>query len=644
MKINNTHKLKVEQLNYEYLFTYNRYDTLIDSNKIVGVDIDTKCKYSYMRVKCRYCESEADVRVSSFLNTGNKPKCCCNKYENSFAYHIQVELGESLSKYWDWDKNTVNPYCISKCSNKRVWIKCAKKEYHDSYEISCLNFTYGRRCPYCDGKRVHRKDSIMQWAIDNIDKDFEEKYISHKNIYNLWTLSLNSRKTIWIKCQNTDYHEDYKITCVDFHRGIRCPYCSHKSGKVHPKDSFAQYHIDNTDPNFLEKYWSDKNTLDPWKLAPSSHAKIYIKCNDISYHEDYKITAGKFYKGAGCPYCAKTKVHPKDSLAQWMIDNLGEHSIELYWGKSNKKSPWEYSPNSSKYIYINCPNHDEYKIVVNGYTKLNNPQKCKKCNSFAQVNIDIMGEDIFYKYWNKDNNINPFEIGAYSNENVLINCLETDYHDVYKTSCRNFMAGNRCPQCSHKGNSIHSLDSYASLYPEKAKHWNYEKNDKSPFEVAPHGSDAYWHICEKCGKSFQRSLSNLNRDDNGVVCKECNSSSGETKVIRYLDSNGYINNKDYFHDKSYFKDLIGLGGGILRPDFILPKEKIWIEFNGYQHEKWIQGWVTKEEFLKQQEHDRMKQTYAKKHDWKLIIIKESEKDYIEQILDNLLGGVNNETV
>ena len=52
---------------------------------------------------------------------GNKSKCnyCCNSYENSFAYYIQVELGESLNKYWNWEKNTVNPYLINKNINKK---------------------------------------------------------------------------------------------------------------------------------------------------------------------------------------------------------------------------------------------------------------------------------------------------------------------------------------------------------------------------------------------------------------------------------------------------------------------------------------------------------------------------------------------
>lgn len=193
MHINKNHENMVKNRGdkYNYILTYDKGDITIDKGKII------KYKSEYMRVKCPYCGKEYDVKVNGF-RSGNNCSHCCNKYENSFAYHIQVELGEPLNKYWDWEKNTVNPYLIYRHSDVEIWIKCI----------------------------------------------------------------------------NTDYHNSYKTSCMRFYKRYSCPYCSHRGGKVHPKDSFAQYHIDNTDPNFLEKYWSDKNTLDPWELPPKSDKKV----------------------------------------------------------------------------------------------------------------------------------------------------------------------------------------------------------------------------------------------------------------------------------------------------------------------------------------------------------------------------------
>ena len=404
MYYNEKHKEVVEDRgdNYKYIKSY----------KMKEITSDGKNKHenkTYIRVKCPYCGEEYDVRLDHFKR-GVKCSHCCRSYSNSFAYYIQQELKEPLNKYWDWDKNDVNPYCISKATNQ---VK------------------------------------------------------------------------IWIKCDKTNYHESHDTAPSHFVRGDRCPYCSTRHGKVHPKDSFAQWGIDNIDKDFLTKYWSDKNTLNPWQLTPCSLKKIWILCQEKDYHNDnggYPITCNDFYNGGRCSFCGNHKIHPKDSF---------------------------------------------------GY-----------------------------------------------------------------------------------------------LYPEKAKYWS-ENNDKSPFEVSPKSNDEYKFICVKCGEEFKRILNNMNRYDNGVVCKECNSSQGETKIIRWLDKN----NIKYIHDKPYFNDLIGCGNGVLKPDFIIKNRKIWIEYDGEFHYKDIHN---DDSLKKQQIHDKRKDNYAKEHNWKLIRIPYWEFDNIEEILEKEL--------
>ena len=153
--------------NYIYIGSYLKGDILNNGNV---------AKESYIRVKCPYCKIEYDVRKQGFKR-GNKCDYCCNEYEKSFAYHIEVELQEPLNKYWDLEKNTVNPYYIYKNSKHKVWIKCTKTDYHDSYEVSCINFGKGKRCPYCANRKIHPKDSFAQYHIDNTDEKFLEKVL-----------------------------------------------------------------------------------------------------------------------------------------------------------------------------------------------------------------------------------------------------------------------------------------------------------------------------------------------------------------------------------------------------------------------------------------------------------------------------------
>ena len=112
--------------------------------------------------------------------------------------------------------------------------------------------------------------------------------------------------------------------------------------------------------------------------------------------------------------------------------------------------------------------------------------------------------------------------------------------------------------------------------------------------------------------------------------------NGERKVMKWLNDNGM----KYIYDTPYFNDLLSLKGNPLRPDFILPDLKIWIEYDGGQHEEFV-PWMhrTYEEFEKQQKHDEIKNQYAIKHGWNLIRIKPENKDNIETILENILKEV-----
>ena len=127
-----------------------------------------------------------------------------------------------------------------------------------------------------------------------------------------------------------------------FFGGQRCSFCWNR--KVHPKDSFGQYLIDEYGD--LSKIWSDKNgDLDPMTLAKNTHKKVWIKCQEKDYHDSYLISCNDFTQGGRCCYCAGRKVHPKDSLGQYVIDNYGEEFLWKIWDSDkNDKRPFEFAP------------------------------------------------------------------------------------------------------------------------------------------------------------------------------------------------------------------------------------------------------------------------------------------------------------
>ena len=87
------------------------------------------------------------------------------------------------------------------------------------------------------------------------------------------------------------------------------------------------------------------------------------------------------------------------------------------------------------------------------------------------------------------------------------------------------------------------------------------------------------------------------------------------------------------YNKPYFKDLISDIGNPLKPDFIIPKLKIWIEYDGIFHYKKV---FDGDNYSKLKHHDKLKDEYAKKHSWNLIRIPYWELNNIENILNEKL--------
>lgn len=127
---------------------------------------------------------------------------------------------------------------------------------------------------------------------------------------------------------------------------------------VEQKDSFAQWFIDEFG---IDKFntliiheKNIENEVDIWHISSRSMAEIWFRCENKSYHE-YCMPAYRYYKGARCKYCGRTKyVHPLDSFGQYIVDNYGKEFLDKIWSDKNTKSPFEYTVKSQQKAYFNC--------------------------------------------------------------------------------------------------------------------------------------------------------------------------------------------------------------------------------------------------------------------------------------------------
>jgi len=132
-----------------------------------------------------------------------------------------------LEKYWDYNKNIINPWKIDHSSRNIIYIYCQEKEYHGSYKILCNSFINGERCGYCYGRKVH--------PLDSLGKLLEEKDLlnlwSNKNNISSYEYSPMSNQNAYWKCSE-GIHEDYprKISVSNI-CDFRCPECQYSKGE-----------------------------------------------------------------------------------------------------------------------------------------------------------------------------------------------------------------------------------------------------------------------------------------------------------------------------------------------------------------------------------------------------------------------------
>ena len=109
----------------------------------------SSCTSDYYYFKCSCGKHESSLWKILSLTRHGKAKTVCKKC-NSFAQFAINKFGEDvLDIYWDYDKNTVNPWEIPHSATNDIWIKCINSVNHGSYKTKTYSFLKGIGCPMC---------------------------------------------------------------------------------------------------------------------------------------------------------------------------------------------------------------------------------------------------------------------------------------------------------------------------------------------------------------------------------------------------------------------------------------------------------------------------------------------------------------
>ena len=323
-------------------------------------------------------------------------------FENKCRENNLLEWVEN----WDYKKNEDTPDTLSTSLYEYRYFKCNKGIHDSFYKLTSeiIKSKQKYKCPYCN--------SFGQWLLDTFGEKGVKDYWSDKNELSPFEISKVPKQPVWLKCKKTNYHDDYLMRPSNFiYGGSRCPQCTNAQGNFHVKDSFGTY----LEENNLFHLWSDKNEIDPYSFyMKSAKSKILMKCGKTNYHGDYEITPNQFFKGVRCPYCDRKKIHPKDSFAQYHIDNTDENFIENYWSSKNTVDPYTISICTKKKVWIKCRNgHEDYEVTCDCFSRNNRCPVCKESK----------GERCIREYLIKNNiNFDPQKTfsGLVSDKNKLL--------------------------------------------------------------------------------------------------------------------------------------------------------------------------------------------------------------------------------
>ena len=288
------------------------------------------------------------------------------KYYESLGY-IYTKLGDEFEvKVEDLTKgSSVKVECICDNCGKILpsWTyqqyNKYKKENGETYCSKCGTLLFGKE--KSRKTKLSKSKSFEQWCIENNRQDILDRWDYELNDCLPSEISYGVRKKCWFKCDKHEEHKSELKSIVDFTNGcegsIECKQCK----------SIAQYILDSFPDKKLEEVWDyEKNgDLDPWSINRGSHIKIWIICQEKEYHGSYEIKCYSFIRGSRCSYCCNYhgKVHPLDSLKQYIINNYGEEFFNIIWSEKNKVDPTTIAPNSLIECWWNCPDikHKPFK-------------------------------------------------------------------------------------------------------------------------------------------------------------------------------------------------------------------------------------------------------------------------------------------
>lgn len=202
-------------------------------------------------------------------------------------------------------------------------------------------------------KNVKVKYSFAEWCRDNNHQDWLDRWDYELNGIGPEDVTYKTNKNFWFKCPIGIHKSEYASPsnlCVK-----KTPFICHQC------NSIGQYMIETFGEKAIDKYWSERNTVDPFYVAKFSNKKCFFTCPDcgaIKYSAVYDWAISPF----SCKQCGGGNSYPNKYVREFLLQLGHIYNIEILpehvftWSES-------IGNNCTRRIYDFVINADDMVIV-----------------------------------------------------------------------------------------------------------------------------------------------------------------------------------------------------------------------------------------------------------------------------------------
>lgn len=398
---------------------------------------------------------------------------------------------EYILEEWDNARNGgVTPNDISYGSNKQVHWTCSEGHF---YTASPWARTQDMGCPICTGKKIMKGYNDLESQFPLLAKEWHPTKNGHLTPDQVFPFS---NKMAWWICE---FGHEWKATINSRHKN-RCPHC-YQDHRISVREKLVYFNLKKYFPETLENFKlssSSKITVD--MCIPS--LKLVVEYDGTLFHQDAQRDTNRFKiiedEGYDLIRIREPNLPLLDHGHSIILESTSLADVASGIQKLFEKLNLEYNisiPFTKVDVDADLP--EVYKLIDFSVVD----------NSLESIYPELAKE--FHPTLN--GSLNPNRITCRSGLKVFWIC--PDDHS-YQATVLNRTNGKGCPYCAGK-KVLAGYNDLATLRPEIAQQWDYEKNILSPEEVTAYSHKKVWWKCRH-GKSWEAPV--FTRKTDGCSC------------------------------------------------------------------------------------------------------------------------------